>query len=217
MKIILASNSPRRKELLAGLGIPYDVFVLQGIDESYPDDLPANEVAEYIARKKAKAYRNEIRSTKNEKLSIINSCSRACKPLVQADKPSGQLSIILTADTIVVCDGEILGKPHDADDACAMLRKLSGKTHQVYTGYCLQTADKTVSGTVCSDVTFKELSDEEITYYVEKYKPLDKAGAYGIQEWIGYIGITGIRGSYYNVMGLPVQRIYEEIKKLGNV
>ena len=196
MHIILASNSPRRKELLAGLGIPYDVFVLQGIDESYPDDLPANEVAEYIARKKAKAYRNE-----NAKLSIIN-----C-----------QLSIILTADTIVVCDGEILGKPRDADDACAMLRKLSGKTHQVYTGYCLQTADKTVSGTVCSDVTFKELSDEEITYYVEKYKPLDKAGAYGIQEWIGYIGITGIRGSYYNVMGLPVQRIYEEIKKLGNV
>ena len=196
MKIILASNSPRRKELLAGLGIPYDVFVLQGIDESYPDDLPANEVAEYIARKKAKAYRNE-----NAKLSIIN-----C-----------QLSIILTADTIVVCDGEILGKPRDAADACAMLRKLSGKTHQVYTGYCLQTADKTVSGTVCSDVTFKELSDEEITYYVEKYNPLDKAGAYGIQEWIGYIGITGIRGSYYNVMGLPVQRIYEEIKKLGNV
>ena len=196
MRIVLASNSPRRKELLAGLGIPYDVFVLQGIDESYPDTLPANEVAEYIARKKAKAYRNE-----NAKLSIIN-----C-----------QLSIILTADTIVVCDGEILGKPRDADDACAMLRKLSGKTHQVYTGYCLQTADKTVSGTVCSDVTFKELSDEEITYYVEKYKPLDKAGAYGIQEWIGYIGITGIRGSYYNVMGLPVQRIYEEIKKLGNV
>ena len=196
MRIILASNSPRRKELLAGLGIPYDVFVLQGIDESYPDTLPANEVAEYIARKKAKAYRNE-----NAKLSIIN-----C-----------QLSIILTADTIVVCDGEILGKPRDAADACAMLRKLSGKTHQVYTGYCLQTADKTVSGTVCSDVTFKELSDEEITYYVEKYKPLDKAGAYGIQEWIGYIGITGIRGSYYNVMGLPVQRIYEEIKKLGNL
>ena len=196
MHIILASNSPRRKELLAGLGIPYDVFVLQGIDESYPDTLPANEVAEYIARKKAKAYRNE-----NAKLSIIN-----C-----------QLSIILTADTIVVCDGEILGKPRDAADACAMLRKLSGKTHQVYTGYCLQTADKTVSGTVCSDVTFKELSDEEITYYGEKYDPLDKAGAYGIQEWIGYIGITGIRGSYYNVMGLPVQRIYEEIKKLGNV
>ena len=178
MHIILASNSPRRKELLAGLGIPYDVFVLQGIDESYPDNLPANEVAEYIARKKAKAYegqRSKVKSQRqnsnenNSKLSTLNS----------------QLSIILTADTIVVCDGEILGKPHDAADACAMLRKLSGKTHQVYTGYCLQTADKTVSGTVCSDVTFKELSDEEITYYVEKYKPLDKAGAYGIQEWIG--------------------------------
>ena len=200
MRIVLASNSPRRKELLAGLGIPYDVFVLQGIDESYPDDLPANEVAEYIARKKARAYVN-VNPNDNSKLSTLNS----------------QLSLILTADTIVVCDGEILGKPRDAADACAMLRKLSGKTHQVYTGYCLQTADKTVSGTVCSDVTFKELSDEEITYYVEKYKPLDKAGAYGIQEWIGYIGITGIRGSYYNVMGLPVQRIYEEIKKLGNV
>ena len=192
MHIILASNSPRRKELLAGLGIPYDVFVLQGIDESYPDTLPANEVAEYIARKKARAYVNV-----NQNLSTLTS----------------HLSTILTADTIVVCDGEILGKPRDAADACAMLRKLSGKTHQVYTGYCLQTADKTVSGTVCSDVTFKELSDEEITYYVEKYNPLDKAGAYGIQEWIGYIGITGIRGSYYNVMGLPVQRIYEEIKR----
>ena len=218
MKIILASNSPRRKELLAGLGIPYDVFVLQGIDESYPDTLPANEVAEYIARKKAKAYRNEIRSTKNEKLSTDSKLSTLNSQLITPPNWEGMgEGLILTADTIVVCDGEILGKPHDADDACAMLRKLSGKTHQVYTGYCLQTADKTVSGTVCSDVTFKELSDEEITYYVEKYKPLDKAGAYGIQEWIGYIGITGIRGSYYNVMGLPVQRIYEEIKKLGNV
>ncbi len=223
MRIVLASNSPRRKELLAGLGIPYDVFVLQGIDESYPDDLPANEVAEYIARKKARAYRNEIRSTKNEKLStdskFLQSGVQTLGASGQAERSTlnSQLSIILTADTIVVCDGEILGKPHDAADACAMLRKLSGKTHQVYTGYCLQTADKTVSGTVCSDVTFKELSDEEITYYVEKYKPLDKAGAYGIQEWIGYIGITGIRGSYYNVMGLPVQRIYEEIKKFGNV
>ena len=218
MHIILASNSPRRKELLAGLGIPYDVFVLQGIDESYPDTLPANEVAEYIARKKAKAYRNEIRSTKNEKLSTDSKLSTLNSQLITPPNWEGMgEGLILTADTIVVCDGEILGKPHDADDACAMLRKLSGKTHQVYTGYCLQTADKTVSGTVCSDVTFKELSDEEITYYVEKYNPLDKAGAYGIQEWIGYIGITGIRGSYYNVMGLPVQRIYEEIKKLGNL
>ena len=193
MHIILASNSPRRKELLAGLGIPYDVFVLQGIDESYPSTLPPNEVAEYMACKKAKAYEGQ-RSVFNVQSSMFN--------------------VLLTADTVVVCDGEILGKPHDAAEACAMLRKLSGKTHQVYTGYCLQTADKSVSGTVCSDVTFKELSDEEISYYVDNYHPLDKAGAYGIQEWIGYIGITGIRGSYYNVMGLPVQRIYEEIKKL---
>ena len=190
--------------MLAGLGIPYDVLVIKGIDESYPDDLPANEVAEYIARKKAKAYVND------NKLSIVNS------PLdPQGRLPEQELSIILTADTIVVCDGEILGKPRDAEDACSMLRKLSGKTHQVYTGYCLQKGDKTVSGTVCSDVTFKELSDEEITHYVNEYKPFDKAGAYGIQEWIGYIGITGIRGSYYNVMGLPVQRIYEELKKIG--
>jgi septum formation protein len=199
--LILASNSPRRKELLAGLGIPYDVLVIKGIDESYPDDLPANEVAEYIARKKAKAYVND------NKLSIVRSAHRdACQ------SKNSQLSIILTADTIVVCDGEILGKPRDAEDACSMLRKLSGKTHQVYTGYCLQKGEKTISGTVCSDVTFKELSDEEITHYVNEYKPFDKAGAYGIQEWIGYIGITGIRGSYYNVMGLPVQRIYEELK-----
>ena len=197
MKLILASNSPRRKELLAGLGIPYDVLVIKGIDESYPDDLPANEVAEYIARKKAKAY--------------VNHNDRSA---TQGDACQSK-NLILTADTIVVCDGEILGKPRDAEDACSMLRKLSGKTHQVYTGYCLQKGEKTISGTVCSDVTFKELSDEEITHYVNEYKPFDKAGAYGIQEWIGYIGITGIRGSYYNVMGLPVQRIYEELKKIG--
>ena len=205
--LILASNSPRRKELLAGLGIPYDVLVIKGIDESYPDDLPANEVAEYIARKKAKAYEGQRSKVKNQRQNSSEKTSDL--------RPSTFDSILLTADTIVVCDGEILGKPRDAEDACSMLRKLSGKTHQVYTGYCLQKGDKTVSGTVCSDVTFKELSVEEITHYVNEYKPFDKAGAYGIQEWIGYIGITGIRGSYYNVMGLPVQRIYEELKKIG--
>ena len=207
MKLILASNSPRRKELLAGLGIPYDVLVIKGIDESYPDDLPANEVAEFIARKKAKAYEGQRSKVKSQRQNSSEKTSDL--------RPSTFDSILLTADTIVVCDGEILGKPRDAEDACSMLRKLSGKTHQVYTGYCLQKGDKTVSGTVCSDVTFKELSDEEITHYVNEYKPFDKAGAYGIQEWIGYIGITGIRGSYYNVMGLPVQRIYEELKKIG--
>ena len=207
MRLILASNSPRRKELLAGLGIPYDVLVIKGIDESYPDDLPANEVAEFIARKKAKAYEGQRSKVKSQRQNSSEKTSDL--------RPSTFDSILLTADTIVVCDGEILGKPRDAEDACSMLRKLSGKTHQVYTGYCLQKGDKTVSGTVCSDVTFKELSDEEITHYVNEYKPFDKAGAYGIQEWIGYIGITGIRGSYYNVMGLPVQRIYEELKKIG--
>ena len=207
MRLILASNSPRRKELLAGLGIPYDVLVIKGIDESYPDDLPANEVAEYIARKKAKAYEGQRSKVKSQRQNSSEKTSDL--------RPSTFDSILLTADTIVVCDGEILGKPRDAEDACSMLRKLSGKTHQVYTGYCLQKGDKTVSGTVCSDVTFKELSDEEITHYVNEYKPFDKAGAYGIQEWIGYIGITGIHGSYYNVMGLPVQRIYEELKKIG--
>jgi septum formation protein len=207
LKLILASNSPRRKELLAGLGIPYDVLVIKGIDESYPDDLPANEVAEYIARKKAQAYEGQRSKVKSQRQNSSEKTSDL--------RPSTFDSILLTADTIVVCDGEILGKPRDAEDACSMLRKLSGKTHQVYTGYCLQKGDKTVSGTVCSDVTFKELSDEEITHYVNEYKPFDKAGAYGIQEWIGYIGITGIRGSYYNVMGLPVQRIYEELKKIG--
>ena len=207
MKLILASNSPRRKELLAGLGIPYDVLVIKGIDESYPDDLPANEVAEFIARKKAKAYEGQRSKVKSQRQNSSEKTSDL--------RPSTFDSILLTADTIVVCDGEILGKPRDAEDACSMLRKLSGKTHQVYTGYCLQKGDKTVSGTVCSDVTFKELSDEEITHYVNEYKPFDKAGAYGIQEWIDYIGITGIRGSYYNVMGLPVQRIYEELKKIG--
>ena len=186
-RLILASNSPRRKELLAGLDIDFQVRVIDGIDESYPADLPTRQIAEYISQKKAAAYRESM----------------------AVDE------LVITADTIVVLGDEVMGKPHDEADACRMLHELSGKTHQVYTGYCLQKGDKTVSGTVCSDVTFKELSDEEITHYVSEYKPLDKAGAYGIQEWIGYIGITGIRGSYYNVMGLPVQRIYEELKKFS--
>lgn len=187
--IILGSNSPRRKELLQGLGIPFEVLVIQGIDESYPDTLPAEEIAEYIAVKKAKPY--EVKDG----------------------------NIVLTADTVVVCDGEVMGKPKDEADAHRMLRKLSGKTHQVYTGVCITSptlSDGPVSFTVCTDVTFKHLSDEEILHYIRQYKPFDKAGAYGIQEWIGYIGITGIKGSYYNVMGLPVQRIYEELKKIDS-
>ena len=183
-KIILASNSPRRRELLAGLGIEFEVRVLPGIDESYPASMPAAETAEYIAGKKAAAYRQ-----------------------VMADD-----ELVITADTVVIVGDEVLGKPADTQMAAQMLRKLSGRTHQVITGVCLMTKDKKRSFAVTTDVTFKALTDEEIDYYVETYQPLDKAGAYGIQEWIGYIGVTGLNGSYFNVMGLPVQRIYNELK-----
>lgn len=180
MKIILSSNSPRRKELLAGLGVDFEVRVLKGVDELYPDDIPLNEVPLYIAIEKASAY------------------------TVAKDE------LVVTADTVVIVDNEILGKPKDRAEAYGMLRKISGKTHQVVTGVCLTTIDDQRSFTVTTDVEFKELSDNEIYYYIDKYRPFDKAGAYGIQEWIGYVGVLSLKGSYYNVMGLPVQRIYEE-------
>jgi septum formation protein len=183
-KIVLASNSPRRKELLAGLGIDFEVKVLPDIKESYPSELPVASIAEFIAAEKAEAY------------------SR----LMARDE------LLITADTVVVVDDEVLGKPVDAEDAHNMLRKLSGRKHQVVTGVCLTSATKRRCFSVSTDVVFKELSDEEIAYYVERYKPFDKAGAYGIQEWIGYIGVTGLEGSYFNVMGLPVQRIYTELQ-----
>lgn len=182
-KLILASNSPRRKELLGGLGIPFEVRVLQGIDESYPETVPTDKIAEFIATNKAKAYE------------------------VAADE------ILITADTVVIVDDEILGKPSDADDACQMLRKLSGKSHHVITGVSLKSYDKQKTFSVDTEVTFKTLSESEIDYYVARYKPFDKAGAYGIQEWIGYIGVTSLRGSYFNVVGFPVQRIYDELCK----
>ena len=182
--IILSSNSPRRKELLAGLDLDFEVRVFQGINESYPDDLPVMEIAEYIAAEKAEAYKSELQGN----------------------------NLVITADTIVVVGDKVLGKPNDFDDACKMLHLLSEKTHQVVTGVCLTTIDKQKRFSVVTDVTFKMLSDEEITYYVKRYKPFDKAGSYGIQEWIGYVGVTSICGSYFNVMGLPVQRIYEELK-----
>lgn len=207
-KIILASNSPRRKELLAGLDLPFEVKVIKGIDESYPASLDAYQVAEYISRKKAEAYRPLLDGT--------NTSSE--------DSADAQL-LILTADTVVIAPteneqndqegkGVILGKPRDAEDAHRMLRMLSGKTHHVVTGVCLTTSQAQRQFSVVTEVTFKPLSDEEIDYYIEHYKPFDKAGAYGIQEWIGYIGCTGLKGSYFNVMGLPVQRIYEELKSL---
>ena len=184
-KIILASNSPRRRELLAGLGIEFEVRVLPGIDESYPASMPAAETAEYIAGKKAAAYRQ-----------------------VMADD-----ELVITADTVVIVGDEVLGKPADTQMAAQMLRKLSGRTHQVMTGVCMTTSEQTVSFSVKTDVTFKQLAEDEIEYYIKKYQPFDKAGAYGIQEWIGYIGCTGLNGSYYNVMGLPVQRIYTELQR----
>ena len=184
-KIILASNSPRRRELLAGLDIDFQVRVLPGIDESYPATLPVMETAEYIASKKAEAYRQQM-----------------------ADD-----ELVITADTVVIVDDEVLGKPADAAEAAQMLRKLSGRSHQVVTGVCLTTLRQTAHFSVTTDVTFKQLIDAEISYYIKKYQPFDKAGAYGIQEWIGYIGCTGLRGSYYNVMGLPVQRIYAELQQ----
>ena len=186
-KIILASNSPRRKELLAGLDVDFEVRVLKGVDESYPATLPTAEIAEYIALKKAAAYREAM----------------------AADE------LIITADTIVVLNDEVLGKPKDAADACRMLHELSGKTHQVVTGVVLTTKGQQEHFSVVSNVTFKELTDDEIDYYVETYKPMDKAGAYGIQEWIGYVGVTRLEGSYFNVMGLPVQRIYEALRRFA--
>ena len=186
-KIILASNSPRRKELLAGLDVQFEVRIIPGIDESYPDTLPTMEIAEYIAQKKAKAYRETM-----------------------ADD-----ELIITADTIVVLDDKVLGKPKDAEEARCMLHALSGKTHQVVTGVVLTTKELQKHFSVVSNVTFKTLSDNEIDYYVDTYKPMDKAGAYGIQEWIGYVGVTRLEGSYFNVMGLPVQRIYEAMKEFS--
>jgi septum formation protein len=183
-KIILASNSPRRRELLAGLDISFEVKVIPGIDESYPEDLPAVEVPQYISKAKADAY-----------LGMIDDDT-----------------MVITADTVVVLDDEILGKPVDDDDARRILHKLSGKTHQVITGVCLTSLDKQRVFAVTTGVTFKQFTEQEIDYYVSHYHPLDKAGAYGIQEWIGHIGVTALNGSYFNVMGLPVQRIYMEMQ-----
>ncbi|MGI6243423.1 MAG: Maf-like protein [Prevotella sp.] len=183
-KIILASNSPRRRELLAGLGYDFEVRVVQGINEDYPAGLSMEEIPRYIAKEKADAY--EV----------------------------GDAEILLTADTVVVLDDEVLGKPKDAADASRMLHELSGRTHHVITGVCLTTTSMQRRFSVVTEVTFKQLTDQEIEYYISNYRPFDKAGAYGIQEWIGYIGVTSIRGSYFNVMGLPVQRIYQELQQM---
>ena len=185
-KIILASNSPRRKELLSGLGMDYEVKTLPDVDESYPDGLSGEEIAKHIARGKAEAYRS----------------------LIQADE------LVITADTIVWLDGTVMGKPKDEEEAKDMLMRLSGKTHQVITGVCLTTASTQKTFATVTDVTFATLTDEEVDYYVTRYQPMDKAGSYGVQEWIGFVGVENLSGSYFNVMGLPIQRLYTELKKL---
>ena len=183
--IILASNSPRRKELLSGLGIEYEVRTLPDIDESYPAELQGGDIPLYISKEKADAY----------------------KSLLQSNE------LIITADTIVWLNGQVLGKPESYEDAIQMLHQLSGQTHEVFTGVTLTTTQKQHSFFAETKVTFAQLNDEELTYYVNHYKPFDKAGSYGVQEWIGYIGVERIEGSYFNVMGLPVQRLYTELKK----
>lgn len=181
MRIILASNSPRRRELLAALELDFEVRVQEGIDETYPEGLTMTGIPEHISSRKAAAYN------------------------LSDDE------LLIAADTIVYLGGEVLGKPTNTKDACRMLRKLSGKTHHVITGVTLRTNSRTHTFSSVTEVTFAELTEQQIKHYVETYSPLDKAGAYGIQEWIGYVGVTRINGSFYNVMGLPVQRLSQEL------
>lgn len=183
-RIILASKSPRRKELITELGLNFEILAFD-TDESFPEDMPLNEIPAFLAEQKAQPFVKTI-----------------------DDK-----TLVITADTIVHTDSIILGKPIDYDDAFRMLKLLSGKWHQVVTGVCILTINKKVSFTSLTNVQFKELTDEEIDFYIANYKPFDKAGAYGIQEWIGYIAVEQIEGSYFNVIGLPVQQLYEELCK----
>jgi septum formation protein len=182
--IILGSQSPRRQELLKGLDIPFTVQVTD-IEETYPSHLQAEEIAIFLAELKAKSFIPEINNN----------------------------TLVITADTIVWHEGKVFGKPTDINDAKRMLQHLSGKTHEVYTGVCISTKQKKVSFFAVSHVRFAKLGEDEINYYLSRYKPLDKAGAYGVQEWIGYVVVEHIDGSYFNVMGLPIQRLYQELKQ----
>lgn len=181
--IILGSQSPRRKELLAGLDIEFTTKVIPGLEETYPNTLQGEEIPIYLAEQKADAYTLEDND------------------------------LLITADTIVWLNGHVYGKPADEAEAREMLRSLSGKTHDVITGVCVRTNKKNVSFASTTKVRFAELTNAEIEHYVNKYRPMDKAGAYGIQEWIGYIGVEHIEGSYFNVMGLPIQRLYTILKQ----
>ncbi|MGM9692071.1 MAG: Maf-like protein [Alloprevotella sp.] len=182
--IILASNSPRRKELLQRLGLPFKVRTLFGVDESFPENLRGEDIALYIARKKAEAYKSSMSSKE----------------------------LLITADTIVCLDGVVMGKPYGAENAKTILRQLSGRVHQVITGVTVLTKVKQESFAVTSHVKFANVTEDEIDYYVDNYLPFDKAGAYGIQEWFGLVAVEELRGSYFNVMGLPVQRLYTVLK-----
>ena len=185
MDVILGSQSPRRRELMAGLDIPFIAITIDA-DESYPSELREGDIPRYISRAKAQAY----------------------LPKLQADQ------LLITADTIVWLDGHMLGKPHDEEEAVAMLHRLSGCTHQVYTAVTLAQQGCELETLVDrTDVTFATLTDEEIRYYVNKYKPLDKAGSYGVQEWIGYVACTEMKGSYFNVMGFPTHLVYPAIMR----
>ena len=181
-QLILASQSPRRQEMLKELGVNFEIRIKE-VDEIYPDGLSAIEIPVYLAELKASAFLDDIK-----------------------DK-----DLVITADTIVCIDDWILGKPKDRADAVKMLKALSGRSHKVVSGVCLTSLKKKLSFSTTTDVHFKVLTDEEINYYIDNYKPFDKAGAYGIQEWIGFIGIDGIEGSYFNVVGLPIQRLYQEL------
>ena len=183
-QIILASKSPRRQELLRGMGVEFSILTKE-TDERFPSDMPLDEVPKYLSLQKSLAFTDE-------------------------ELPADYL--LITSDTVVICEGEILGKPKDREDAVRMLQLLSGKTHHVVTGVTVRSAEKTEPFAVRSNVTFAQLDDEEIDYYIEHCKPYDKAGAYGIQEWIGYVGISGLEGSFYNVMGLPTRRLYQCLK-----
>lgn len=201
--IILGSQSPRRRELMAGLDIPFTCVTIDA-DESYPHELQAGDIPLYISRAKARAYACELREN----------------------------DLLITSDTIVWLNGEMLGKPQNEADAKAMLARLSGQTHEVYTAVCFTWLDTSpyspspqeegqrvgsCSFVDCTKVTFKTLSEQEIDYYVSKYRPLDKAGAYGVQEWIGYVGVTKMEGSYFNVMGFPISRVYDTLRELAIV
>ncbi len=185
-QIVLASNSPRRRELMSDAGFLFNVAEKYEIDEVYPSDMVAEDVAEYLSRLKSEGYPH---------------------PLTESQ-------ILITADTVVIVGDQTLGKPTDRADAQKMLQMLSGCSHKVITGVTIRTASRTQSFSSVTSVEFRRMSTEEIAYYIDNYAPFDKAGAYGIQEWIGYVGIERIEGSFYNVMGLPVQRLYAELDKM---